>query len=285
MTNFLRLLKLKTRMTLMLGVMALLQTGTLGLFALNYLNESLEEQVAERALDVAKVIAAMPEIITAVEEKNSTYLQPLSLHLADTTNARFVVIGDSDSVRLSHPTFSRIGKPMYDDEGDHNEPALLEGKPYVRKATGSLGASIRGKAPIFDQKGDVIVGIVSVGFMLDTVDVILSRYRTTLLIVMLSAFMASILIAIWFSNHFKKAIFGLEPEQIGLLFEERNATLESIREGIISINADGRITTCNRAALNTLNLSDNVLLLGEPDRKSTRLNSSHRVKSRIPSYA
>lgn len=264
MTNYLRKLKLKTRMTFILGLMALLQTGTLGIFALNYLHESLEEEVAERALDVAKVIAAMPEIISAVEAKNSLFLQPLSLHLAKITNARFVVIGDKNSVRLSHPTSARIGKPMYDDEGDHNELALLEGKPYVQKALGSLGASIRGKAPVFDQAGENVVGIVSVGFLLDTVDIILSRYRTTLLIVMLSAFLVSVLIAIWFSNHFKKAIFGLEPEQIGLLFEERNATLESIREGIIAINADGLITTFNRAALNTLNLSDNEHLLGEP---------------------
>ena len=52
-----------------------------------------------------------------------------------------------------------------------------------------------------------------------------------------------IFIAIGFANHFKKAIFGLEPEQIARLFQERNATLESVREGIIAINNDGVITT------------------------------------------
>lgn len=264
MAKGLRGLKLKTRMTLILGMIALLQTGFVGVFALNYLSESLEEQVAERALNVAKTIAAMPEIINAVEQGNTEYLQPLSLKLADTTHARFVVIGDRLGIRLAHPTPTRIGKPMYDDEGDFNEPALLEGRPYVRKAIGSLGASIRGKAPIFDQAGEHVVGIVSVGFMLDTVDTIIARYRTTLWGVILCAFLFSILTAVWFSNHFKRAIFGLEPEQIGLLFEERNATLESIREGIISINAEGLITTFNQAAVNTLNLSDKSLLLGKP---------------------
>ena len=123
-----------------------------------------------------------------------------------------------------------------------------------------------GKTPIVDQGGN-IVGIVSVGFILDTVESILARYRTTLLIAILSAFMLSVLIALWFARHFKKAIFGLEPEQIGLLFEERNATLESIREGIIAINAEGVITTFNRAALNTLNLSNKDGLLGQPIQK------------------
>ncbi|RDL45069.1 sensor histidine kinase [Marinomonas piezotolerans] len=264
MAKGLRGLKLKTRMTLILGLIALLQTGFVGVFALNYLSESLEEQVAERALNVAKTIAAMPEIIEAVERGDTGYLQPVSLKLAETTNARFVVIGDRLGIRLAHPTPTRIGKPMHDDEGDFNEPALLEGRPYVRKATGSLGASIRGKAPIFDQKEETVVGIVSVGFMLDTVDTIIARYRTTLWGVIFCAFLFSILIAIWFSNHFKRAIFGLEPEQIGLLFEERNATLESIREGVISINAEGLITTFNQAAVNTLNLPNKSLLLGKP---------------------
>ncbi|WP_409419654.1 ATP-binding protein [Marinomonas sp. RS-M-Aa-14] len=268
MTNPLRNLKLKTRMTLVLGLMALLQTGFLGVFALNHLNESLEEQVAERALQVAKTIAVMPEIIAAVKASDTSFLQPLSLHLADTTHARFVVIGDKNGLRLSHPTPERIGKPMNDDDedgmgGEYNNPALLDGKAYVQKATGSLGVSIRGKTPIIDQDGD-IVGIVSVGFILDTVESILARYRTTLLIAILSAFVLSVLIALWFARHFKKAIFGLEPEQIGLLFEERNATLESIREGIIAINAEGIITTFNRAALNTLNLSNKDGLLGQP---------------------
>lgn len=260
----LRNLKLRTRMALILGLMALLQTGLLGIFALNYLDNSLEEQVGQKAVHVAKTIAAIPQIIEAVETRDSTFLQPTSIQLANTIEARFVVIGDRNSIRLAHPNFERVGQPMYDDDGDYNEPALLEGRPYVQKAIGSLGASIRGKAPIFDQAGENVIGVVSVGFLLDSVDSIIARYRTTLTIAIISAFLLSVLIAIWFANHFKKAIFGLEPEQIGLLFEERNATLESIREGIIAINSDGLITTFNRAALNTLELSANIPLLGQP---------------------
>lgn len=263
MTKGLRYLKLKTRMALVLGLIVLLQTGFLGVFALNYLNKSLEDQVAERALDIAKSIAVVPEIIAAIERRDTSYLQPLSLQIAKSTHARFVVIGDHLGIRLSHPTQERIGKPMHDDENDFNEPALLDGQAYVRKDVGSLGASIRGKVPVFDQTGAKIIGVVSVGFMLDTVDTIIDQYRTTLGGVIFGAFLISIFTAIWFSNHFKKAIFGLEPEQIGLLFEERNATLESIREGIISINSEGLITTFNQAALNTLNLSNKELILGK----------------------
>ncbi|MDD1793109.1 sensor histidine kinase [Enterovibrio makurazakiensis] len=260
----LRSLKLKTRMMLILGLMALLQTGLIGLFALGYLSHSLDEQIGQRALHVAKTIAAIPEVVDAVDNRDSEFLQTLTLELADINDARFVVIGDRNGIRLAHPSWKRLGKPMYDDDGDYNEPALLYGKPYIQKAIGSLGASVRGKAPIFDASHENVIGIISVGFMLDTVEGIIDRYRNTLYMVIVLSFGLSVLTGLWFASHFKKAIFGLEPEQIGRLFQERNATLESIREGIIAVNGEGNITTFNRAAIDTLGLDANTKLTGRP---------------------
>ncbi|WP_188009145.1 ATP-binding protein [Grimontia hollisae] len=260
----LRALKLKTRMAFILGIMALLQTGFIGVFTLFYLSHSLDEQISQRALNVAKTIAAMPAVVEAAQSRDSEFLQPLALDLAEVNDARFVVIGDRNGIRIAHPAWERLGKPMYDDDGDYNEPALLYGKPYIQKATGSLGPTVRGKAPIFDASNEEVVGIVSVGFLLKSVEDIIERYITTLYLVIATSFSLSVLTGLWFANHFKKAIFGLEPEQIGRLFQERNATLESVREGIIAINNKGRITTFNRAAVETLGLDDNTRLADQP---------------------
>ncbi len=235
----LRALKLKTRMVLILGLMALLQTGFIGLFALHYLNQSLDEQIGKRALHIAQTIATMPEIKQAVAARDSDRLNPLAKNLAERNQARFVVIGDYMGIRLAHPLAERLGKPMFDDDGDYNDPVLLHGKPYVAKAVGSLGATMRGKAPVFDESGEEVIGIISVGILLDRVEEIINEYRSTLYLVIGASFTLSVLTALWFAGHFKKAIFGLEPEQIGQLFQERNATLETVREGIISINREG----------------------------------------------
>lgn len=259
-----RKLKLKPRMVLILGLIALLQTGFIGLFALHFLNESLDEQIGQRALHVAKTVAVMPGVIDAITRRDTEALQPLSMHIAKTNDARFVVIGDHSGIRLAHPTTERIGKPMHDDEGDRNEIALIHGKAYIQKATGSLGSSVRGKAPVFDPAGETVVGVVSVGFLLDNVETIIARYRNTLAIVILASFTLSVLTAIWFANHFKRTIFGLEPEQIGHLYQERNATIESVREGIIAIDEKGRITTFNRAAVKTLGLPEDTPLTDRP---------------------
>lgn len=254
-------IKLKSRMILVLGLMALVQTGFIGVFAIHYLHQSLDEQIGKRALDVAKTIAATPQIMAAVRRKDSEYLQPISLALAKQTQARFVVIGDKDGVRLTHPRTEKIGMPMSDDEGDDNAPALIDGEGYLSKAQGSMGWSMRGKAPVFSERGEII-GLVSVGYHLDQVASIIHEYRISLISVILASFALSALIAVWFANHFKRAIFGLEPEQIARLFDEQKATLESVREGIIAINSAGEITTFNRTAVEALGLSDNTELTG-----------------------
>ncbi|MEI8611561.1 hypothetical protein P4S70_22935 [Enterovibrio sp. Hal110] len=107
----LRSFKLKTRMVLILGMMALLQTGLIGFFALAYLSHSLDEQIGQRALHVAKTIASIPEVIEAVENRDSELLQPLTIELANINDARFVVIGDRNGIRLAHPLGSALGNP------------------------------------------------------------------------------------------------------------------------------------------------------------------------------
>ena len=259
----LRRLKLKTRMIVILGVVALLQTGLIGVFALNYLTQALDKQIATRALHVATTIAAIPEIKTAVRERNTLFLQPLSLNLAEQAEARYVVIGDSRGIRLAHPNPIAIGKSMQDDETSPEELQFPDQRGYSYTALGSLGWSMRARAPIYAGDSTELIGVVSVGYLRDRVDAVIERYQFTLISVITLSFVLSVAIAVWFANHFKKAIFGLEPEQIGLRFEEQNATLESIREGIIAINANGVITTFNRAAIANLGLSANTQLIGD----------------------
>lgn len=253
-------IKLQTRMLLTFGLLALLQTGIMGGFSLHMIANALEDQVGERALEVAKTVADIPQIQQAVQKHDSALLQPLSLAIAHNAGARFVVIGDKLGIRLTHPIPQRIGKPMV---GGDNPPALEQGLSYVSKARGSLGWSMRGKAPVYDPTGEHIIGVVSVGYMLDSVDSIIAGYQTSVLGVIVGSLLLSLLAVSWFTRHFKKAIFGLEPEQIAQLYEQRNAILEAVREGIIAVDVDGRIIAFNRAATDTLEVTQRMPLTGQ----------------------
>ncbi|WP_254795303.1 sensor histidine kinase [Halomonas sp. QHL1] len=230
-----------------------------------YLNhrkaEIISQQMGERALAVAKTVASMPQIINAFAIPDPSFIiQPLAERVRHETGARYVVVGNAQSIRYSHPLPERLGQPMV---GGDNDQALIHGQFYVSEATGSLGTAIRGKAPIWDEEGNII-GLVSVGFMMDRVAMDVARYNNfgwALVALMICLGFAG---AYWLSQHLKKVILGLEPYEIARLAMEKEAILQSIHEGILAVNREGHITLVNQQARRFLNLTDDHVLLGQP---------------------
>ena len=242
-------MKLRTRLLLVLASVVLIQAVISGGFTLHYIKLVLEERIGEQALHLSRVVSELPQIRQGLVDRDSQMVQHFAELVREQTSARFIVVGDRDGIRYSHPLPERIGKKRV---GGDNQRAL-EGESYVSRAVGSLGPSLRGKSPVLDAGGNVI-GVTSVGYMLDSVEDTIGSYQASVLQIVLISLIISFLIAIWTSSYFKRVLFGLEPEEIAQMFEERNTTLQTIREGIISIDASGAITTINKAAMDTLGL-------------------------------
>ncbi len=255
--------RLTTRLMLMLIVMMLLQAVVSGSVTLHYIEVILEERIGDQALQLSKVVSSLPKISKGLIDKDSNQIQPLAESIRKQTDARFIVIGDLEGIRYSHPIVERIGQKRV---GGDNQRAIIQGESYISKAVGSLGPSIRGKSPILDPKGNVI-GVTSVGYMLDSVSDTIKSYQNYVILVVIVSLLLSMLISMGISRHFKRVLFGLEPEEIARLFQERLATLETVREGIISIDQKGKITTFNRTAVETLGLTKNKDLTGHDIRQ------------------
>lgn len=244
-------ISLQTKLIFLIFALFLMVIFVLGIIFNSIFTKSIEEQIGQSALSVSETIAVMPIVKTAFnEEKPEDILQPLAQDIRIKTGAQFIVIGDRESIRYTHPDPEKIGQHMV---GGDNAIALEDGISYVSHSQGTLGPSIRGKAPIFNDQNEVI-GIVSVGFLNVTVNQIIKQYEKRILIVAFVLLCISIIGAYLISKEVKRAIFGLEPKEIGLLFEERNAILQSIHEGIIAINDKGFISIINEAAYNILNV-------------------------------
>ncbi|XGA80892.1 sensor histidine kinase [Halomonas sp. CH40] len=242
---------------LLLAVMLLAQ-GTY----LNFrLAETVTHQMGQRALAVAKTVAAMPEVVDAFSTSDpSLIIQPIAERVRQQTGARYVVVGNAQTVRYSHPVPERIGQRMV---GGDNEQALIDGESYVSEATGTLGTAMRGKTPVRDAQG-TIIGVVSVGFMLERVDMDVARYTSLGWMLVTLMIVLGFGGAYWLSQHLKKVILGLEPYEIARLAMEKEAILQSIHEGILAVNREGQITLINQQARRFLGLSDEQVLLGQP---------------------
>ncbi len=213
-------------------------------------SNQIEEQKGKLALEVSKTVSFMPSIRHAFTSPDpSEIIQPIAERVRKEVGAEYVVVGNKQGVRYSHPVPSRIGKHMV---GGDNYRALVLGEYYTSKATGSLGPSLRGKSPIFDDQGKVI-GIVSVGILIKDIhqQIFMNDLKVALIsfFVLIIAAIGGLLLA----RNIRKDTMGLEPYQIATLYKERNAVIQSIKEGILVVDEFGTITIMNQNARKLLN--------------------------------
>ena len=224
------------------------------------LTKSVEQELGKRALYVATTVAAKSEIRNAFYTYEPwRFIQPEAEEIRIETGAEYIVVGNKEGIRYSHPLPERIGKKMV---GGDNDKALIYGKSYISKAKGSLGWAIRGKAPIRDYN-DNIVGIVSVGFMMQDINETVKEYGSFIILIALAGLIIGVAGSLYIAKRIKNVMFGLEPEEISALYTVRNAVIQSVREGIIVVNKVGIIVIVNRVAYDILSLEKGKVI-GKP---------------------
>lgn len=216
--------------------------------------QQLDRSYELRSLAVADSVAALPEVRRAVAADDpDRILQPLAEQIRVASGATFIVITDDRGIRFSHPNPERIGEMVSTDP----EPAL-SGERFSGTQEGTLGVSVRGKVPIWNDEGTV-VGMVSVGFLQDRIGSDLAAQLPTLGVYLLAALALGALASVLLSRHVKSQTFGLEPAEIARLLEQREAVLHGIREGIVAVDLEGRITLVNDEARRLLALEPDAV--------------------------
>lgn len=240
----------RKRMLIIMTLSGLIELLILVAAGFLYVKHDQEEQMGRQALDVALFLANSPQVVDKIESGFDNQSQQDYRVLTNLIGAAFIVIGDEQGVRLVHPVDERIGKPM---KGGDNERALVGGEAYISVAQGSLGYSVRGKAAVFNDQGEII-GVVSVGYLLDRLQ---DRIEPLIIFLTVMAFIvvgANAIVSSYASRRFQKAILGFEPEEIGRLYVELDVTMETLKEGILSIDDKGILRSINRSACQILAL-------------------------------
>ncbi|WP_218142723.1 ATP-binding protein [Formivibrio citricus] len=242
--RFARSLTFEVRLFLLLLAVTLVLLLTVGLAVSWAMEDLLYEQIGLRAEVQAKQISSDPELVAAVQTRNLPEIAAVASRLETATDADFIVIGDKNTKHLYHPD-PKVKPGSQMQGGDNAE--VLEGRTSVTLRRGTLGVSLRSKAPIRSQAGDII-GIVSVGYLQKEIFESHSSHRGQI-VLFLVALMVGLFWSAWrFSLHIKRQMLGLEPVDISRLVQQQEAVFESIHEGVVAIGESGRVTAINRAA-------------------------------------
>lgn len=253
--SFTHIFNLNIKMIILISLLITCTLLLLGLFLNSFITKTIEDQIGKRALNVARSVANIDELIEAFElDDPASRIQEIVQPIQQSTNAEYIVVGNTEGIRYSHPVEDRIGQKMV---GGDNERALVKGESYVTKQTGSLGLAIRGKVPVKNKSGDII-GVVSVGFLNKDIETIINEEKHTIWLVITSVFLLGIAGTILISSYIKRLLFHMEPEEISQLLLQKEAILQSTKEGIIAINQNGETTMINKAARNILSTDKNM---------------------------
>ncbi len=203
-----------------------------------------EESQAEKAKTIARIVANDSIVIDGLAGNVDTSLiQVYTNKILKSTDVQFIVVMDMNGIRKSHPNPQKIGQHFIGgDEG-----TALKGKEHVSLAEGTLGVSMRVFIPVFSETGEQL-GAVAVGISADNVKERVKESRHIMYIGVGVGVLVGIIGAILLARHIKKSLFGLEPHRIAKILEERNTMLQSVKEGIIAVDKEAKVTLINNEA-------------------------------------
>jgi two-component system CitB family sensor kinase len=218
------------------GALTVVQTGS------NF--RSNEER---RMLSVAENVAATNVVQTSMG--NWRILAAPAETARSLSGASYVLIVDRRRIVIASPDPAQIGSTL------DTPTTALDGKAWV----GAVDGSIEAHVPVFDEQtrkvnGMVVAGAVEPGLFAGALDQPEDVLRY-LAIALLIGVTGSLLLA----RRVKNQTLGLEPHEITALVENREALLHGIKEGVVGLDAQDRITLVNDHARDLLALPEDAV--------------------------
>lgn len=257
-------MRLQTKLLALTAALLCLMLLVILKFIQVYEGDFVHEDVSNRAQAISRLVASNSKLQdwmarSPLTQEGLEGIQRYSEQVRLATGVEFIVIFDNHGKRLSHPNPAKIGLHIQGAD----ESGALRGEEYISVSIGTLGESIRAFTPIFHdgrQVGAVVTGITTANAKT------LTEARMTKMLGGISlVFLVGFLAIIIFSRKLKKTLLGMEPEEIALQNTISSTVLKSVREGVLVIDAAGRLQVVNdqaRKILAKAHLPSDVL--GQP---------------------
>lgn len=243
-----RPMKLSTSVSLLVSAVIAAVLLIAHLFYFVQISHTTQDAVKDKALAVARTLALSPDIQRGLLQKPADgIIQTITGAAQRSNHLLFVVVTNMQGMRYSHPDKNLINQHFL---GDDLSPALT-GHENVAINTGKLGIALRVFSPVFDQNRRQI-GVIAIGISLSEVAQQINHSRWNILWSALFAILVGAIGTYLLVRAAKRILLGLEPFEISALFEQRQAMLQSMKEGVIAVDDRMQATLINRAARHLL---------------------------------
>lgn len=218
------------------------------------------ERIDKNLQNIAETIAASP-ILKDDGFQNGTankqdslmdYLDSLKKSILDVD---VISIVDSNNNRFYHTNHSLIGT-----EYDGEMPNLSEENTfYIVNTDGPSGTQRRAYSALYTNDGQYL-GFIMVIILTKHINASFTPILITYSVIAFVVIFIEIIISSYLSKNIKKRLLGYEPDTISAMYLVRENILESLEEGVIAIDKNGKILFVNSSAISILNKGNNLTI-------------------------
>jgi two-component system CitB family sensor kinase len=240
-------------LVLQLAVVAVV-LAIVGAISLQQSNASFATERGAQMRSVAEYLANQSVVRAQIGGPvPSTSLAPAIDRAVGLSGATDVTIADPSGTILSSSDPRLIGEPAA--LGDSR---VQEGRGWVGDVQARGRQFVAGHAPILDDDGEV-VGLAIAEERYPSLWTRLTNAADELVLYLGIGAGLGVAGSWLIARLVKRRTRGLEPHEFAMLADHREALLHSIREGVVAVGTDGRITMINDGARVLLGLGDDVL--------------------------
>lgn len=194
-------------------------------------------------LDVTYQLSLSSDLVEGLTQSNATGLDVLARQTELCANCSGLAILDNHSRLYYNSSEHTIADSFLAEYG----AVPLDTQRYEIRDENTEHAAIYALCPIYGPTGEPLGRIIAKLQYQDTptgLDKAQRDLNAMTLLVMLIA-----LIFVWdLTDNIKNTMFNLEPVEIAQLLVERTALIDAVRDGILSVDQEGRILHVNRTA-------------------------------------
>ncbi|WP_271395282.1 sensor histidine kinase [Neomicrococcus lactis] len=240
---------------LQLLIVAAVVVGTMG-FSFAQSTAAFERTESRRALAVAETLASMPTVRALMPDENARHgaaLPAVTQSTSGTSGFEYVFLADTvgNIVSSSQPT-------LLDDRLPVHEWIETMGRAVTGPLTIDHTDILMARVPIMDDGGK-LVGIAGVARVYPTVLERIEQSLSNVIVYGGLALGSGAIGSLLLSNRVKRQTFGMEPQEIAELANHLDTVVNGVKEGIVALDSERRITLINQPAEELLNLPAQVI--------------------------
>lgn len=220
------------------------------------------QEIDKNLKNISEAIVSSPLLkdidINRLNAEDATYFcDYLGSLKSSVSDIDVISVVNASKVRFFHTTESLSGT-IYDGE----VPVFTDKDFYIVDAVGPSGEQRRAYSAIYD-KGGNYAGFLMVIILSKSVKAGILSTVITYASITFAIILCELMLAQWLSGGIKKSLLGYEPDAISAMFSVRDNILESIDEGVVAVDGDGKVLFANAVAEKMLGGQEKNEIIGK----------------------